>query len=52
MSGGGPAGLLTYGAARHLAKQKYWLLSDIKTIYGTSIGSFMGVILSLEYEWD
>jgi len=52
MSGGGPAGLLTYGAARHLAKQKYWILSDIETIYGTSIGSFMGVVLSLGYEWE
>ena len=52
MSGGGPAGLLTYGAARHLAKQKYWILSDIETIYGTSIGSYMGVILTLGYEWE
>ena len=52
MSGGGPAGLITYGAVRDLAKQNFWDLKDIITIYGTSIGSFMGVVISLGYHWD
>ena len=52
MSGGGPAGLITYGAVRDLAKQNFWDLKDIITIYGTSIGSFMGVVISLGYDWD
>ena len=52
ISGGGPAGFLTYGAARHLEKEKFWNLSNIETIYGCSIGAFMGVIISLGYEWE
>jgi len=52
ISGGGPTGFLTYGAARYLAKEDFWKLSDIKSIYGCSIGAYMGVILSLGYDWD
>ena len=52
LSGGGPAGLLTYGAARKLAKHNFWNIKDIESIYGTSIGSFLGVIFSLNYEWE
>ena len=51
-SGGGPAGLLTYGAAKCLHQNGLWSLSDIKSIYGCSIGSYMGVIISLGYEWE
>ena len=51
-SGGGPAGLLTYGAAKYLAQKGFWTLSDIKSIYGCSIGAYMGIIISLNYEWD
>ena len=52
ISGGGPAGFLTYGAARHLAKEELWKLEDIESIYCCSIGAFMGVIISLGYEWE
>jgi len=50
-SGGGPAGLLTYGAAKYLAQQGFWTLADIKSIYGCSIGAYMGIIISLNYDW-
>lgn len=52
ISGGGPAGLLTYGAAQQLAKAGFWRLQDIKSMYGCSIGAYMAVILSLGYDWD
>ena len=52
ISGGGPAGFLTYGAARHLAKENLWKLEDIESIYCCSIGAFMGVIISLGYDWE
>jgi predicted acylesterase/phospholipase RssA len=52
ISGGGPSGLFTYGAAAYLAKQKFWSLADIKSIYGCSIGAYMGVVFSLGYDWD
>jgi len=51
LSGGGPTGFLTYGAARILEKEGFWKYEDIQSIYGTSIGGFMGVVLSLGYEW-
>lgn len=52
ISGGGPSGFLTYGAASYLAKEGFWSLADIKSIYGCSIGAYLGVVISLGYEWD
>ena len=52
LSGGGPTGFLTYGAARVLEQEGFWKFDDIETIYGTSIGGFMGVVLSLGYQWS
>jgi len=50
-SGGGPAGLVLYGAAKQL-NNVYWNLNNIESIYGTSIGAFIGIIISLGYDWD
>lgn len=52
ISGGGPSGFLTYGAISELAKQGVWSLENIETIYGTSIGAYLGVVVSLNYEWS
>jgi len=52
ISGGGPTGFLTYGAASYLAKHHFWSLANIKSIYGCSIGAYMGVVFSLGYEWE
>jgi predicted acylesterase/phospholipase RssA len=49
--GGGPTGLLSYGAAKHLAQQGFWTHDDIETIYGTSIGALIGAMLCLKHEW-
>ena len=51
ISGGGPTGIITYGAAAHLAKAGVWSLANIKSIYGCSVGAYIGTILSLGYEW-
>ena len=51
ISGGGPAGFVTYGALKQTALSNVWDLSNIKSIYGTSIGAFMGIIVSLNYDW-
>ena len=52
ISGGGPTGLLSYGAAKYLEQQKFWSMDNIESIYGTSIGALFGVILSLKHDWD
>ena len=49
--GGGPTGLLSYGAAKHLAQNGFWSHNDIETIYGTSIGALIGAMLCLKHEW-
>ena len=50
-SGGGPVGLILYGAAKRL-NNVYWDIGNIESIYGTSIGAFLSVIISLDYPWD
>jgi predicted acylesterase/phospholipase RssA len=50
--GGGPTGLMSYGAAKHLAQQGFWSHDTIETIYGTSIGSLIGAMLCLKHEWS
>lgn len=52
LSGGGPSGFLLYGSARYLSQKGFWNISNIRTIYGCSIGAFIGIILSLNYEWE
>lgn len=52
ISGGGPSGLYSYGALKFLSKSNFWDIKNIKTMYGTSIGAFLSVILSLKYDWD
>lgn len=52
ISGGGPTGLLSYGAAKYLEQQKFWSMDNIESIYGTSIGALFAVILSLKHEWN
>ena len=52
ISGGGPTGLLSYGAAKHLAQQGFWSHDTVETIYGTSVGSLIGAMLCLKHEWS
>jgi predicted acylesterase/phospholipase RssA len=52
ISGGGPTGLLSYGAVKYLALQGFWSHDNIETIYGTSVGSLIGAILCLKHEWS
>jgi len=52
ISGGGPTGFLSYGAAKYLAQQGFWCHDNIESIYGTSIGSLIGAMLCLKHEWD
>ena len=52
LSGGGPSGLVTYGAAKYLAQSGLWSLKNIKSMYGCSIGAYFAIVLSLNYEWS
>jgi len=51
MCGGGYNGIYTVGVIDYLLKQQFFNISDIKTIYGTSAGGFVGVLLCLKLPW-
>jgi predicted acylesterase/phospholipase RssA len=50
--GGGPTGLMSYGAAKHLAQHGVWAYENIETIYGTSVGALIGAMLCLKHDWS
>ena len=52
ISSGGPAGHMMYSILRTLNIKGIWSMKDIKTIYGSSIGSYIAIILALRYEWE
>jgi len=52
ISSGGPAGHMMYSILRTLNLKGVWNIADIKTIYGSSIGSFAAIIIALKYEWE
>lgn len=51
LGGGGPIGLIYYGALKILHKRKIWNLKNIRTIYCTSIGSYIAILIMLNYDW-
>jgi predicted acylesterase/phospholipase RssA len=51
ISGGGPAGLAYLGALTYLNEQQFWNISDIESIYATSIGTIIGAFICLKYDW-
>lgn len=51
ISGGGIGGFTFYGAIKQLNIDGVWNIDNIDNIYGTSIGSMVGVMLSLKYSW-
>ena len=52
ISGGGPTGLTYYGVLKEANNMGLWKYEDIKTMYGTSVGSMLAVILCLQYDWE
>ena len=52
ISGGGPTGLMSYGAAKYLNNVDFWNIKDIISIHGTSIGALIAVLISLKMKWE
>ena len=52
LSGGGPIGLSHLGTLKELEQSNIWKISDLKSIYGTSAGGMLGLLLCLKYDWD
>ena len=51
LSGGGPIGLVEYGALKYLTKQNIISYNNIESIYAVSIGAILGLIYILNLEW-
>jgi predicted acylesterase/phospholipase RssA len=43
---------MMYSVLRTLNIKGVWDMKDIKSIYGSSIGSYIAIILALRYEWE
>ena len=52
IAGGGIAGFSYYGAIRESAKKDKWKIENIQSIYGTSAGAILAVMLALKYDWE
>ena len=52
ISGGGAAGFSYYGALKQTQIKGLWNPENIKSIYATSAGTMIAVILSLGYDWN
>ena len=53
LSGGGPTMLQQLGAIQYLETVAHFIERPcIETIYGTSAGGIVGVLLCLQYDWD
>ena len=52
ISGGGLTLFTYYGILKESSKSNVWNINDIKTIYGTSAGAILSVLLCLKYDWE
>jgi predicted acylesterase/phospholipase RssA len=51
ISGGGPSMIQTLGAIQCLETAEFININNIETIYGTSAGAIVGVLIALKYDW-
>ena len=52
ISGGGPVGMRFLSALETLNLENYWNINNIESIYGTSVGSMIGTMICLKYDWE
>ena len=52
ISGGGQTFVTFYGILKQANIKKYWNIEDIESIYATSAGSMVGLLIALNCEWE
>lgn len=52
LSGGGPIMIQILAAIQELEQNKYLNINDIESIYGTSAGAVVGIMISLQFDWQ
>lgn len=51
ISGGGPIMVQVLGAIQHLEEKHFISMNNIETIYGTSAGAIVGILICLKFDW-
>lgn len=52
ISGGGSIGLQFLGILEELHVKEFWKLEEIESIYATSVGTLLGTMICLNYDWE
>jgi predicted acylesterase/phospholipase RssA len=52
ISGGGPILIQILGAIQHLEKNNIIKINDLESIYGTSAGAIIGILICLKFDWE
>lgn len=52
ISGGGPIMIQIMSAIQELERKDFLNLENIETIYGTSAGAIIGIMISLKFDWE
>ena len=52
ISGGGPNGIKSLGILKELCDNNFWNINDIQTIYATSAGAIIALLLLLKFDID
>jgi predicted acylesterase/phospholipase RssA len=52
ISGGGPTMIQSLAAIEYLENKNFINMKEIETIYGTSAGAIVAVLISLKYDWE
>ncbi len=51
ISGGGPILIQILGAIQHLEKNNIVKMNELESIYGTSAGAIIGILICLKFDW-
>lgn len=52
LSGGGPTMIQTIGSIQYLDEHHFLNLNDIESIYGTSAGTLVAILICLKFDWE
>jgi predicted acylesterase/phospholipase RssA len=52
ISGGGPIMIQIMSAIQELERKEYLNMENIESIYGTSAGAVVGIMISLKFDWE
>jgi predicted acylesterase/phospholipase RssA len=52
ISGGGPIMIQIMSAIQELERKDYFNIKNIESIYGTSAGAIIGLMISLKFDWE